>query len=99
MRNLREDVDACAKAVLPLLKSRPSLYVTPGWVADRGVPYAEHTISMALKRLSRNREVDGMATYGIPKYAWLPNLAEVLAKRDEEESKKKKRKDMHAGSL
>lgn len=95
MREPKEDVAKCADASLEWLKKRPGVYVTPGWVWDRGVGYTEHTISMALKLLVRAHRADCRAAYGIPTYAWVTNLDEVIADREREKAKRKKH---HAGS-
>lgn len=91
MRVPPEDVKACGEVALGWLKQRPGLYVTPGWVWDRGTgEHSEHTISMALKALVKARRIDCRAAYGIPVYAWCENLADILAERDKEEAKRNK---------
>lgn len=89
MREPRADIKVCAAKALPWLQSRPGVYVTPGWVVDRGVECSEHAMSMALKLLVKEQKIDYRAPYGIPTYAWLPNLKEVLAERERESKRKK----------
>lgn len=93
MREPREDIKTCATQALPWLRNRPGVYVTPGWVIDRGVYFSEHAMSMALKLLVREHKIDYRAPYGIPTYAWVPNLDEVLAQRERESKRKKKSSD------
>ena len=50
-------------------------------------------MSMALKLLVREHKIDYRAPYGIPTYAWVPNLDEVLAQRERESKRKKKSSD------
>lgn len=91
MRASPDDVNACGELSLAWLKKYPGLYVTPGWVWDRGGgPHTEHTISMALKALVRARRIDCRAQYGVPTYAWRDDIAVILAERGRDESKRKK---------
>lgn len=79
----------CVEHVYAVLKQHPRMYVTAGWVEDRGGGFSEHTIAVALRKLFQARRIDHVFELGFQKYAHREDIVAVLHAKDKKRKRNK----------
>jgi len=67
----RQDIADCKRQLLALLTKHPNRPVTAGWCEDRGLPFTEYAISLALRKLVASGSVGHSFDGGLHYYAFI----------------------------
>ena len=81
----------CSTQIFAVLQRYPAVYVTAGWIEDRGLGYKEHTIAVALRKLAQAKKVDHIFELGFRRYAYHTDLVSLQAAREKNKSKRKRK--------